>query len=150
MPLALPLTRHLRRRTLSRRIEQHIRAGVGLYGEEWVLDRFPLAPNDLATLAATVIAWCEETMASTRRPYGIDQMALALAAAHPGSEPLASVAVSVFRPLEFYQPGGQGERIAEFITSLDINALNVAARPVRVAITLFSWGDVARAALPGD
>jgi hypothetical protein len=129
--LALPLRRQARRNNLSRRIEQHIRSGVGLYGDEWVLDRV-------------------ETMAATRRPYGIDQMALALAVAHPGSEPLASTAINIFRPVEFYQPGGQRERIEAFLLGLDPELLNQAGAPVRVAVTLFSWGDVARAALPNE
>lgn len=148
MILALPLRRHLRRRTITRRIEAHIRSGVGLYGDEWVLDRLPATADDLTALADTVISWVADTMAGTRRPYGIDQMALALAVAHPGSEPLATTSINVFRPLEFYQPGGQRERIEAFLTGLDLNLLNRLGQPVRVAVTLFSWGDVARAALP--
>jgi hypothetical protein len=148
--LTIPLRRHMRRRTLARRIEANIRAGIGLYGQEWVLDQFPVAPRALSDLAEKITTWCAETMATTRRPYGIDQMALALAGAHPGSEPMASAGVSVFRPLEFYQPGGQRERIADFVASLDVEQLNRTARPVRIAATLFSWGDVARAALPTD
>jgi hypothetical protein len=148
--LALPLRRQARRNNLSRRIEQHIRSGVGLYGDEWVLDRLPATTDDLTALSQTVISWVVETMAVTRRPYGIDQMALALAVAHPGSEPLASTAINIFRPVEFYQPGGQRERIESFLLGLDPELLNRAGTPVRVAVTLFSWGDVARAALPNE
>lgn len=144
------LKRRARRRTLTRRIEENIRSGVGLYGKEWILDDLPVTNAHLTALATEIAEWCVETMGSTRRPYGIDQMAMALAGAHPGREPLTTATLKVFRPLEFYQPGGQCEQITEFVAGLDLARVNAVQAPLRVAATLFSWGDIARSALWSD
>lgn len=141
------LRRLWRTRALKRQIERNIQAGVGLHRQEWVLADRPVTDDALAAMAARICTWCAETMARTRRPYGLDQMAVAVACAREGGEPVASASFGVFRPVEFYQEGGTRDRIAEFLVGLDPRDLNQGAEPLRFAAALFSWGDVARAVL---
>lgn len=137
-------------RVLRRQIERSIQAGVGLHRYEWVLADRPVTGEALKAMAARICDWCAETMARTRRPYGLDQMAVAVACARAGGEPVASASFGVFRPVEFYQEGGTRDRIAEFLAGLDPQDLNDGTEPLRFAAALFSWGDVARAVLFED
>lgn len=141
------LRRLLRTRALKRQIERTIQDGVGLHRHEWVVAERPVTGQMLQAVADRICEWCAETMARTRRPYGVDHMAVAIACARPDGEPLASASFGVFRPVEFYAEGGTRERIAEFVARLDPRDLNDGPEPVRFAAALFSWGDVARAVL---
>ncbi|MPZ98763.1 MAG: hypothetical protein GEU80_05370 [Dehalococcoidia bacterium] len=134
---------------LRRRVEESIRNGTGFSRGEWLLDG-ALDEADLDQLAAEMVAWCRERIASARRPYGIDQLSLAVACAEPGRQPFASTTFGVFRPLEFYADGGVAERLRQFVSSLRITDLNRRGAEVRVAAALFSWGDVARATIFAD
>src|SRR5690606_24034391 len=106
------LRRRLRRwhpDPLRSRVEESIRNGTGLSRGEWLLEGGALDEPDLERLAEEMVAWCRERIASARRPYGIDQLALAVACAEPGARPFASTTFGVFRPLEFYAEGGVAE-----------------------------------------
>jgi hypothetical protein len=140
---------------LRSRVEASIRRGTGLSRSEWLLGPTPLARPDMDGLSERVIAWCQERLAATRRPYGIDQMALAIACAVPGGSPIASSTFGVFRPVEFYAEGGVAERIAQYLGSLDLDVLNAQVLDqqggqIRFAAALFSWGDVARETIFAD
>lgn len=139
-----------RRRSIERQVEECIRAGTGLRQEQWLWSEPPMESEDLAELSQQIVTWCMETMSSFRKPYGIDQVALSVACAHPGRPPLASMTFDVFRPVEFYQDGGPREQLEAFIRSLDLRRLNDPAAPVRFAAALFSWGEVARATVFSD
>ncbi len=129
---------------LRARVEASIRRGTGLSRREWLLGSDPLTPATMQQLSDEVVEWCRERMSASRRPYGIDQMALAVACAHPGGEPLASTTFGVFRPVEFYVADGIAARLQEYLHALPLADLNRRDEPIRFAAALFSWGDVAR------
>jgi len=104
----------------------------------------PLTARAMEQLVEEIAEWCRERMAASRRPYGIDQMALAVACAEPGGSPIASTTFGVFRPVEFYTTDGVAERLAGYMGSLPLSELNNRTGPIRFAAALFSWGDVAR------
>ncbi|MSQ41779.1 MAG: hypothetical protein EXR65_01900 [Dehalococcoidia bacterium] len=129
--------------SLCARVEQSIGCGTGLRRGEWVLAEQPI---DAAVIAATteqMLSWCCECIAETRRPYGIDQVALAVACAEPAGSPVASATFGVFRPVEFYRAGGVADRLGLFMDSLCVEELN-RRHSIRFAAAFFSWGDVAR------
>jgi len=139
------ITRAWRRRRLKHEVEENLRAGVGLHRREWLLTACPISRATLRTLAQEIATWCAETIAQTRRPYGIDHLAAAIACAHPGTAPLASASFGLFRPTDFYREGGTRDSIFHFVQCLDPGALNAEGGQVRFAVALFSWGEVARA-----
>lgn len=144
------LLRRFRPDPLRTRVEDSIRRGTGLSRQEWLLGAEPLARADIEQLADQMVAWCQGRIAATRRPYGIDQMALAIACAEPGGQPLASTTFGVFRPVEFYQDGGVEDRVRTYLHALSLEALNARAGDIRFAAALFSWGDVARDTIFAD
>ncbi len=147
---SLHLPRLRRRTRLERLVEEALRSGVGLYRHTWLIKAQPVGPQALADLAETVKNWCAQEMGKTRRPYGIDHMALGIACAAPGRDPIASATVGVFRSADFYRDGGAGDQVAAFVRSLPLPAINEEPDAVRVAVALFSWGDVARATVYRD
>lgn len=144
------LLRRFRPDPLRARVEESIRRGTGLSKQEWLLGEEPLTQADIEDLAGDIIRWCQDRIAATRRPYGIDQMALAIACAEPGRAPLASTTFGVFRPVEFYEAEGVEERVRTYLCDLPLEVLNRRAGAIRFAAALFSWGDVARDTIFAD
>jgi len=144
------LLRRFRPDPLRARVEDSIRRGTGLSKQEWLLEQNPLDPSDVDDLADQMIEWVRGRIAATRRPYGIDQMALAVACAVPGGQPLSSTTFGVFRPVEFYAEEGVSDRISAYLRGLDLDELNRHESPIRFAAALFSWGDVARETVFAD
>ena len=144
------LYHRLRTEPLRRRVEASINEGTGLSKGEWLLSDLPLDDADISALSEQMIAWCQQRMAESRRPYGIDQMALAVACAVPEGRPLASASFGVFRPVEFYVDGGVADRLGHFLRSVHLDDLNRRQTAVRFAAALFSWGDIARATVFAD
>ena len=138
------------RTQLERVVEEAVREGVGLYRETWEVPEHPAAPTTMEELAQSVRAWCAHEIGQTRRPFGVDQMAVGVACATPGGRPIASVSIGVFRPADFYSEGGTGDQIADFVRSLPLAEINRHTPPVRLAAALFSWGDLARATIFRD
>ncbi len=136
-----------RSESLREQVEASIRAGTGLRNGEWLAEAGLHSPQDRAAIADAVVAWCQQTIAQTRRPYGIDQLALAVACAEPEGNAIASATFGVFRPVEFYAPDGVSERVHAFVCGVETDAI---AGPVRFAAALFSWGDVARETIYRD
>ena len=89
-------------------------------------------------------------MGRTRRPYGINQLAVGLACAKPGGTPLTSASLGVFRPVDYYSDGGVRDQIGEFVRSLPLGEADTPGTPLSVAAALFSWGDMARATVFRD
>jgi len=125
-------------------VEASIRRGTGLSRREWLMGAEPMTPQHIQALADELLEWCRERMAASRRPYGIDQMALAVACAEPGGVPLASATFGVFRPVEFYTAEGVAEQVETFLHDIPLDVLNRREGAIRFAAALFSWGDVAR------
>jgi hypothetical protein len=144
------LLRRFRPDPLRARVEESIRRGTGLSKQEWLLGDAPLSRSDIEQLADQVITWCRGRIAATRRPYGIDQMALAIACAEPGGQPIASTTFGVFRPVEFYEESGVEERVRSYLSDLPLEELNRRSGGIRFAAALFSWGDVARDTIFAD
>lgn len=137
------------RDSVRARVEQSISRGTGLRKGEWVLDEHPIDEDAIARTTEALLSWARDCIAETRRPYGIDQMALAVACAEPGAAPLASASFGVFRPVEFYEEGGIADRVTTFMQSLRVEDLD-GRSAVRFAAALFSWGDVAKDAIFRD
>ncbi len=137
------MQRFRREDSLRARVEESISRGTGLHKGEWVIDRLPIDDEVIAATTEQMLTWCRERMAETRRPYGIDQLALAIACAEPDAAPLASATFGVFRPLEFYEEDGVADRVTRFMQSLRVEELN-RHTAIRFAAALFSWGDIAR------
>jgi len=135
---------------LRARVEASIKRGTGLSRREWLFDDGPLTDRTMHALSEEVLEWCRERMAASRRPYGIDQMALAIACASPGGPPLASTTFGVFRPVEFYTADGVAEQVEQYLGSLPLEDLNRGDGAIRFATALFSWGDVARETVFAD
>lgn len=135
---------------LRARVEASIRRGTGLSRREWILGPAPLAPRDLEALSDEIVEWCRERMSASRRPYGIDHMALAVACAEPGGTPIASTTFGVFRPVEFYTTDGIADRLNTYLVALGGGDLHERTGIVRFAAALFSWGDVARETVFND
>lgn len=144
------LLRRFRPDPLRARVEDSIRRGTGLAKQEWLLGDEPLGPADIEQLAEQIIEWCRGRIAATRRPYGIDQMALAIACAEPGGQPIASTTFGVFRPIEFYAENGVEHQIRAYLGGLSLDDLNRRTGGIRFAAALFSWGDVARDTIFAD
>ena len=144
------LLRRFRPDPLRTRVEDSIRRGTGLSKQEWLLSTAPLGREDIEQLADQVITWARARIAASRRPYGIDQMALAIACAEPGGQPIASTTFGVFRPVEFYEESGVEERVRTYLSALPLEALNDRSGGIRFAAALFSWGDVARDTIFAD
>lgn len=131
--------RHLRqRRDIHDRLGRAHRNGKGLYLQEWVAR--DQQPRDTSDVVSELLAWCRQTMSATRRPYGIDSFDLALAV-DEGSERPRSTRFNRIRPIELYLEGTLDARLSEWLGGCGL-------RPVHVAAALFSWGDLADAALP--
>lgn len=135
---------------LERLIDQSLRDGVGLHRQVFALGDPPIAGIALQDLSADVTAWVESAMGRTRRPYGIDQMAVGLACAPAGGDPFTTVSLGVFRPTDYYSEGGLRDQIEQFVRALPIDRINAEPEAVRLAAALFSWGDLARATVFKD
>jgi hypothetical protein len=140
----------LRRDPLRQRVEASIKRGTGLSKSEWLLTEVPFDDTDIDELNNDMVGWCQERISESRRPYGIDQMALAVACAIPGGRPLASASFGVFRPVEFYADGGVADRLNHFLHSIHLDDINRRDTGVRFAAALFSWGDIARETVFAD
>jgi len=143
------LGRFSARDTLRSRVEHSISEGTGLRKGEWVLTDHLIDADTIAATTEQMLDWCRDRIAETRRPYGIDQMALAIACAEPGSTPIASSSFGVFRPVELYEEGGITERVTQFMQDLPTDELDKRTA-IRFAAALFSWGDVAKEAIFRD
>lgn len=145
------LLQHFRRSSpLERMVQSALREGVGLHRGLWRIDEMPVTGEQLAGLARALGRWLEEEMSRTRRPYGIDQMAVGIACAPLEGPPIATASFGVFRPRDYYATGGAGEQIAGFVEGLPLDKINEHPPSLRLAATLFSWGDLARATVFKD
>lgn len=128
---------------LRNQVEASIRAGTGLRKGEWLLAGSDCTEAEIEAVTTALVEWCKEQMQGTRRPYGVDQLALAVACAVPEGEAIASATFGVFRPVDFYREDGVSERVQQFMRELPRDVLRQ-QEAVRFAAALFSWGDVAR------
>jgi hypothetical protein len=126
------------RHSVHRRVERLIREGIGVREARWEVE-LPAAPNDAHVIAQTIVDWVRLSMGHMRRPYGIDHVALALAARDPGGRMVCSTSLGVLRPLSFYGEGPAAE-VAAFLGDV---ARACPAGPVELVGALLSLGDIA-------
>jgi hypothetical protein len=116
------------------------RKGRHLYVRDWSI---PLE-IPVAVAVEDLIGWCRETLAESRRPFGIDYFDLALALSEPGDKRAESLQLEKLRILELYD---------ESLPSKLLNLISKrrerpAGDEIRVSAAIFSWGDAAHEALP--
>jgi hypothetical protein len=89
-------------------VEELIRAGVGVSERTWRL----AGEGDGRTLAREMAGWARDEMATMRRPFGVDHVALALACRDDRGRVFCSASLGVVRPAAFYE-GDAEARLAE-------------------------------------
>lgn len=126
-----------RRLTVKRRVSQLIRDGVGVHEASWDAGE----PADAPALIDDISEWVREAMATMRRPYGVDHVALAFACKDPAGRVVCSNTFGVLRPRDFY--GGAGrDRIRAFLE--DVQAVPASSR-AEIVGAILSLGDLAHA-----
>ena len=126
-----------RRFSSHRKVERLIRDGVGVHEACWSLDS--LDPESADALAEDVVAWVRSSMAHMRRPYGIDHVALALAARDSRGNVVCTNSLGVVRPQSFYGEAGP-EQVRAFLGDA---ARAMEGRPGDMVGALLSLGDIA-------
>lgn len=128
--------------SLRYQFEQAVRRGTGLCKREWLLENGPQALDQVEGMGKAIVDWCVEEIGTMRRPYGIDQLTIAIASAGPGGALIASTTFGVLRPADFYTASGVGEQVAAFARETIEVAQGV--QTVRFGAVQCSWGDIAR------
>ena len=124
------------RQSTQERVERLIREGVGVREAAWEL--VPLAERS-RDLSSDIVAWVRRVMGDMRRPYGIDHVALALAARDDTGHVLCTNSLGVVRPASFYSDDGVS-RVQAF---LDDAQSASGDHSVRISAALLSLGDLA-------
>ncbi len=99
-----------------RKVERLIRNGVGIREASWTIPGYDSAVKD--ALVEDVIDWVRASMGEMRRPYGIDHVALALAARDEHGKVLCSNSLGVLRPVSFYESEGS-EQVHAFLVDAE-------------------------------
>lgn len=120
-----------------RKVERLIRDGVGVREACWRLDSDH--PSNADALVEDVIRWVRASMGAMRRPYGIDHVALALAARDDSGRVLCSNSLGVLRPGSFYGADG-ADQVRAFLGDAK-RAMD--GRPGEMVGALLSLGDIA-------
>ncbi|MGE3075277.1 MAG: hypothetical protein AB7N24_16090 [Dehalococcoidia bacterium] len=95
-----------------RKVERLIRDGVGVREACWRLESNHSDNAD--ALVDDVVEWVRSAMGDMRRPYGIDHIALALAARDDSGRVICSNSLGVLRPASFYEAEGP-EQVRAFL-----------------------------------
>lgn len=127
----------LSRFSTHRKVERLIRSGVGVREASWDLASYDSATKD--ALVSDVIEWVRSAMGEMRRPYGIDHVALALAARDEGGRVLCSNSLGVLRPASFYATEGP-EQVRAFLGDAE---RVMRGQPGEMVGALLSLGDIA-------
>lgn len=128
----------LRRQQTQRKVEALIRQGVGVREASWPMPARGDEPAREA-LASELLAWIRRAMGEMRRPYGINQVALALAGRDAAGRVLCANSLGVVRPRNFYTGEG-ADGIGAFLDDLDVVRGD---GEVHIAAALLSLGDLA-------
>lgn len=129
-----------RKLAAQRNVERLIRCGVGLREHSW------LAPaSSFDGLETAISAWLRQVVAEMRRPYGIDQVVVALACRDSSGRTLCTNSFGVVRPSVFYTDEGP-DRLRSFFSDATV----VADRDAReIVVALLSLGEIAYALAGG-
>ena len=97
------------------------------------------AAGSADALVDDVITWVRDAMGAMRRPYGIDHVALALAARDDGGRVVCSNSLGVLRPASFYAEEGP-RQVRAFLGDA---ARAMDGQPGEMVGALLSLGDIA-------
>lgn len=129
--------RRMRLQHLARRVRDARRRGLGVYMQEWRHDRIEDDAAEPSHVSAhDVLTWCRETMAATRRPFGLARFDLAIAAAS-ASMSRGNLSLPRLAPSDLYPGDALLAEVERF--------LHDHGPVTHVAAALFSWGDAAHA-----
>ena len=126
-----------RKRQTRDNVEQLIRRGVGVREATWELSAE--SGHERHELADRIVEWVRGAMGEMRRPYGLDQVAVALACRDAEGRVVCSNSLGVLRPGAFYGEFGS-DRIAAFLD--DVKSVPRGQRREIVGAVL-SLGDIA-------
>jgi hypothetical protein len=115
-----------------------VRQGVGVQENTWEMP-MPDVAGAADQAVQTIVAWMREAVATMRRPYGLDHVAVAFACRNADGRVLCSNTLGVVRPSVFYTDEGE-ERVRQFL----VDAWH--ARPgegAQIVGALLSLGEVA-------
>jgi hypothetical protein len=101
-------------------------------------------PDEVHSLADTIVHWCRETLASSRRPYGVDHFDLSIAFGAAGS--VRNLTFNRLRVQHLYEEALPRELVDELGKVAQVAGATV----VHVAAGLFSWGDAMHQALGAE
>ena len=134
-----------RRRALTRDLMAARRSGRGWRRSEWRLDRDADRTLDEEALVEQIVLWCRDTLATCRRPFGVDHFDLTLAWSHADGQRPRRAEWRRVRPIDLYHPERLADQLVRFVRE---TAADHPSRPALVlAAALFSWGDATHAAL---
>jgi hypothetical protein len=123
-----------------RKLTGLIRKGVGMSECTW---QMPAQDSGIATdvLGAEILGWVQRSMGEMRRPYGVNQVVLALACRDADGQVQCTNASGVQRPETFYGEEGRA-RVLAFLA--DVESVAPQQR-TEIVGALLSLGDLAYA-----
>src|SRR5258708_1760216 len=105
LPVDNPGTmRFLRNQRAKREIERLIRQGVGVHERSFV---WLAGDATRAALADAAMSWMRSEAGRMRRPYGVDQMVVAMACRNGRGQLICTNSFGVIRPTAFYDDEGK-------------------------------------------
>jgi hypothetical protein len=128
-------------RALSRMVHNARRRGSGVRLQDWRVEGG--GPETASQLAETLVHWCREVMASSRRPYGIDHFDLALALRIGGDTEVRQLSLNRLRARQLYE-----ESFLQDMAAFFSKEMAEVPKLLHLAAGLFPWGDAVHAALP--
>lgn len=141
--MSIPIRRLLERRSLHTGVRRALESGVGLYHTTWHIEAGTEAEVS-ERLAAELTAWCRDALSRMQRPYGLDNVTLAVAALAEDDRQVASTSYGLLRPTDFYGSGPVEAQIQTTLRCWADEQLFVRNGGVRLSAVLFSWGDLTR------
>lgn len=137
-----PLVRRLRRDSIRAKVRQAISAGVGVYNGSWDLSERP--PRQDEPLSDQVLAWCHDSLARMRKPYGLDYVTLVLAVVGPENQEVATLGFGVLRSQDLYGDGDARGQVEEVLARWSNEGILTSPQAAKLSAVLFSWGDLTR------
>jgi hypothetical protein len=122
----------------SRGIAKARRGGRHTYRGEWHFD----VEAEAQQISSSLISWCRETIATCRRPFGIDYFDLAVAVFDKQGSKRDEFSLSELRPVVLYDGARLEDELIDFIERRRTQDT------LHISTVLFSWGDAAHASLP--
>jgi hypothetical protein len=117
------------------------RRGSGVKLQDWRIDSG--GPETARQLAETLVHWCREVMANSRRPYGIDHFDLALALRIGGETEVRQLSLNRLRARQLYE-----ESFLQDLATFFGREMAEVPKLWHLAAGVFPWGDAVHAALP--